>query len=543
MPSTRSRKPCTKCWRDCSPSPTTSRPASSCTLSQSSVASALARSSSAPLGLPLGPELVGLGEPGGLGQAAGDGGLEHRCRSSFVAARRRDAATRRLRYRRRVTADADSTADDADAPLAATERIAALDVLRGFALLGIFIMNMPGFSHSLFAAAGARRGAARRAGRARCASSSSPASSTCCSASLFGIGFALQMARLDAPNRRARPARRAPRRSADARLRAPARRSCSSSASSTRCCSGRATCSLIYALLGFVLLAVRRVARPCAAGADRRLPASSRRSREALRPTLLSIAASRPSPPSSTSSSRPPTTSPSARARSSTPCARRRASSPGATARRSACSSTPSFFVQMATGILLGFVVGRRGWPRAARRRGASDCALSGRRCRRGRCGGVSSRSPSASTRRRAGVFVAALARTIGRAALAAFYALTVAAPRRAPRRCRAGCARSRLPAACRSATTCCRPRWPPSSSTAGASASGAGRRRRSKWRSRIAPLRRRPAAARSAWWLRAFATGRWSTSGAASPTAAPPRVSANASASNAYEVRRTAGS
>ena len=28
--------------------------------------------------LPFGPELLGLGEPGGLGQAAGDGGLEHR---------------------------------------------------------------------------------------------------------------------------------------------------------------------------------------------------------------------------------------------------------------------------------------------------------------------------------------------------------------------------------------------------------------------------------------------------------------------------------
>ena len=53
---------------------------------------------------------------------------------------------------------ADSTVDDAHAPLPATERIAALDVLRGLALLGIFVMNMPGFAHSLFAAPASRDG-------------------------------------------------------------------------------------------------------------------------------------------------------------------------------------------------------------------------------------------------------------------------------------------------------------------------------------------------------------------------------------------------
>ena len=36
-------------------------------------------------------------------------------------------------------------------PLPATERIATLDIVRGFALLGILIMNMPGFSTSFFA--------------------------------------------------------------------------------------------------------------------------------------------------------------------------------------------------------------------------------------------------------------------------------------------------------------------------------------------------------------------------------------------------------
>ena len=35
-------------------------------------------------------------------------------------------------------------------PLPVSERIATLDIVRGFALLGILIMNMPGFSTSFF---------------------------------------------------------------------------------------------------------------------------------------------------------------------------------------------------------------------------------------------------------------------------------------------------------------------------------------------------------------------------------------------------------
>jgi uncharacterized protein len=38
-------------------------------------------------------------------------------------------------------------------PVQGVERIVALDVIRGFALLGIFIMNMPGFNSSMFAGA------------------------------------------------------------------------------------------------------------------------------------------------------------------------------------------------------------------------------------------------------------------------------------------------------------------------------------------------------------------------------------------------------
>ena len=36
-------------------------------------------------------------------------------------------------------------------PVSPRERIFTLDVIRGFALLGIFIMNMPGFNISFYA--------------------------------------------------------------------------------------------------------------------------------------------------------------------------------------------------------------------------------------------------------------------------------------------------------------------------------------------------------------------------------------------------------
>jgi uncharacterized protein len=38
-------------------------------------------------------------------------------------------------------------------PISAQDRIPVIDVVRGFALLGILIMNMPGYSHSFFAGA------------------------------------------------------------------------------------------------------------------------------------------------------------------------------------------------------------------------------------------------------------------------------------------------------------------------------------------------------------------------------------------------------
>ncbi|MBL8288504.1 MAG: hypothetical protein JNL85_11025, partial [Rubrivivax sp.] len=43
-----------------------------------------------------------------------------------------------------------STHDAPSAQLPVTERLPVLDILRGFALMGILIMNMPGFSASFF---------------------------------------------------------------------------------------------------------------------------------------------------------------------------------------------------------------------------------------------------------------------------------------------------------------------------------------------------------------------------------------------------------
>ena len=222
----------------------------------------------------------------------------------------------------------------AEAPLPAAERIAALDVLRGVALLGIFIMNMPGFSHSLFTPPRARPRArstrwvavaARAAVRRQVQPDVRPA----------------VRHRLPSP---ARPrCERARRLGAGGARRSSMRagsRCCWRSASSTRRCSGRATCSLVYAVLGFGLLGDPPLAGPRGARADRplpRLPGGRRR----VCGRCCCRSRPRPSRPSSTRTSRSRTPPPSAAARSSTRCARRRGSSPGATPRRSACSATP----------------------------------------------------------------------------------------------------------------------------------------------------------------------------------------------------------
>jgi uncharacterized protein len=103
--------------------------------------------------------------------------------------------------------DATATPDGASSgaagrggPLPASERLLVLDVARGVALLGIFIMNVPGFSRSLFAGASGAEptpgGLDRIVAALRELLIAGKFNSLF--GLLFGIGFALQFARLTA---------------------------------------------------------------------------------------------------------------------------------------------------------------------------------------------------------------------------------------------------------------------------------------------------------------------------------------------------------
>ncbi len=84
-------------------------------------------------------------------------------------------------------------------PLPTAERLPVLDILRGFALLGILIMNMPGFSSSMFAEAdGSHLWASRAdqwAEQLRDLLFSGKFNSMF--SLLFGIGFTIQFARME----------------------------------------------------------------------------------------------------------------------------------------------------------------------------------------------------------------------------------------------------------------------------------------------------------------------------------------------------------
>jgi len=81
-----------------------------------------------------------------------------------------------------------------------SERIATLDILRGFALMGILIMNMPGFSSSFFAEAdGSHLWAAASTRRRRwCARRSSRASSTAVQPAVRASASRSSFARMEA---------------------------------------------------------------------------------------------------------------------------------------------------------------------------------------------------------------------------------------------------------------------------------------------------------------------------------------------------------
>ncbi len=301
------------------------------------------------------------------------------------------------------------------APVAASERIAALDMLRGVALLGIFIMNMPGFTHSLFAQPVPEANAIDRvvvaardlffAGKFNLLFGL-----------LFGIGFALQMARLESAGA-SRPTWVYARRLAallaiglvHAVLLWPG------------------DVLVVYAVLGFGLLAIRKLperALIALLAACLVYPAAA----DALRPVLLSLQTETVAAFEYEDF------------RATNDAAFGHGSlldAAGETARVFAWSySSPlglfsyfAFYVQMATGILMGFIVGRRGWPRRLGELGDELRRWHRLALATALLSGATWLGVAATSAEPVGllvVFVLGLAKTIGRAALSIVYALAV---------------------------------------------------------------------------------------------------------------------
>ncbi|HEV7576162.1 MAG TPA: DUF418 domain-containing protein [Caldimonas sp.] len=323
-----------------------------------------------------------------------------------------------------MSADADSTADDAEAPLAATDRIAALDVLRGFALLGIFIMNMPGFSHSMFAAPAPPR-TSLDALVAALRETFFAGKFNLLFGLVFGIGFALQMARLnEGESTRAARLGAAPRphRATQVYARRLAFLFVVGLVHAMLLWSGDVL--LIYAVLGFALLFARRLgdrALLALIAACLVFPALAEVARSMLFGAGWDTVAAFQYQQFEASNDL-------AYGHGSFLDAMRETTRIFDWSWRSPFGLFvwASFFVQMATGILIGYVLGRRGWPvrplaGAASARSAPWTALLV-----AIAFGVIESAAFLFVGGSAGVFVSTLARTIARASLAAFYALTV---------------------------------------------------------------------------------------------------------------------
>ena len=313
-----------------------------------------------------------------------------------------------------MNAEAES-APKRQAPLPAAERIAALDVLRGVALFGIFIMNMPGFGRSMFAAPVTELAPLDAwvhwlrdllfAGKFNLMFGL-----------LFGIGFQLQLDRLEG----ARPG-------GGATL-VYARRLAVLLAiglvHAALLWSGDVL--LVYAAIGFLLLALRRAPDPVVLvliGLCLVWPALS----DAFRSLTLSI---------------------STQATAAFEYEDFEASNNAAFGQGSFLEavrettrvfawfwgsplgllSLADFAVQMATGILLGFMVGRRRWVERLPelRQPLQRLQLASLAVALG-CGSpVAGWSARSAARTKVARFAPALLRTIGRAALMAFYAASI---------------------------------------------------------------------------------------------------------------------
>ena len=327
-----------------------------------------------------------------------------------------------------MSAVADPTLFDGEAPLAERDRIAALDVLRGFALLGIFIMNMPGFSHSIFALP-TPPATALDAAVATLRDLLFAGKFNLLFGFVFGIGFATQTARLeDAERANATRLGAATRRhrAAQVYLRRLAFLAVVAGVHATLLWPGDVL--VVYTVVGLLLLALRGLGDRGFAVlivACLLFPALA----ETARTTMFS----------------PTTETLAAFEVEQFEASNDRAYGHGSfldavreTARVFAWSTRSpfglytylAFCVQMATGIFAGYVVGRRGWPMRSAGAGpprlvaiafAFAIAVVGNAIA---LVGADALAPALGAA--PAIFVATLARTLGRAALAACYALAV---------------------------------------------------------------------------------------------------------------------
>ena len=299
-------------------------------------------------------------------------------------------------------------------PLPTAERIEALDVLRGVALFGIFIMNMPGFTHSLFTPPSPPE-SGLDAWVVTLRELLFAGKFNLMFGLLFGIGFNLQLGRLQA----ARPGGGA----TWVYARRLAVLLVIGLVHAVLLWTGDVL--VVYAMLGFVLLALRRLP-------DRALlvlialclvyPALS----DTLRPALLSfetetVAAFEYQDFEASNDA--------AYGHGSFVDAARETARIFAWGYSSPLGlfSYAAFYVQMATGILLGALVGRRHWverlpslrqPLHRAQVGALGLALLAAALWYA-LGGTGGEAEG-------GTLASSLARTVGRASLMAFYALSV---------------------------------------------------------------------------------------------------------------------
>ena len=310
-------------------------------------------------------------------------------------------------------------------PLPAANRIDVLDVLRGFALLGIFIMNMPSFAHSIFTPAPPQdSGAAGIAFALR--ELLFAGKFNLMFGMVFGIGFTLQLRRLETAE---------PRRATFVYIRRLA----------VLLAIGLAHAALLwmgdvlvaYAVLGFMLLVIRRVPDGVVLallGLCLVFPALS----DALSTHLFSDETTMLA---TFEFYQFASSNDVAFGQGSFLDAVRETMRVFAWAYASPMGlfTVAAFFVQMATGILIGFLVGRRGWiERLPALRGklgpaqwlALVLALA--------AGALWWALGGASVQEGGENFAATFARTIGRAALMSFYALTLVRLATAPATARA---------------------------------------------------------------------------------------------------------